>query len=121
MMISAFTESRSFTVRCADHGIQRGFNGSITTILSIGRAGIAIMSLQLGKAEKMKIIKKDYTVNPWRLVDKKGLEIPAYKTIQTDGGERVDYIATISGRTKAECTQKTLNLLENLYERLKNE
>jgi len=51
MMISVFTVSRLFTVHCADHGIQRGFNGSITMRSNTGRAGIAIMSLQLGKAE----------------------------------------------------------------------
>ena len=62
----------------------------------------------------MQIIKKDYSSNPWRLVDSEGREIeaPGMDIVTNERGAKWAIKKNIWGQTKRECTENALALLE---------
>ncbi len=63
----------------------------------------------------MKIEKCGYSVDPWRLLDDDDREVPGFpETVDAESG-RVTWCPTISGRTKQDCLNETLRLLEYFY------
>ena len=61
----------------------------------------------------MKIVKKSFSVNPWRLIDSQGRQINAGKVVVEDGdGNKLAIESIVSGATKKECTEKALALFE---------
>lgn len=66
----------------------------------------------------MKIEKRGYSVNPWRLVDNDGLEVPGrIKLVDPSRPEKGAYRSNVSGRTKTECIENALDLLQQLYDK----
>ena len=68
----------------------------------------------------MKIEKRGYSSNPWRLIDSEGYEVEIRKTIKSDAGVRMNICSTVCGNTKKECTAEALKLLESLLQEREN-
>lgn len=60
----------------------------------------------------MKIIKMGYSRSPWRLVTKDGKEVEASMPFDHPSLGLTWVMGTVCGETKAECTEKALELLE---------
>lgn len=68
----------------------------------------------------MKIVKMNYSRSPWRLLTKEGKEISAQVPFEHPSLGWTWIEQTIAGETKAECTEKALELLERLMIRARN-
>lgn len=62
----------------------------------------------------MQIKKRGYSINPWRLVTSEGGEVYVKTVFEHPDLGKTLIDEAISGRTKTECTEKALHLLEKL-------
>ena len=65
----------------------------------------------------MKIERRSYASEPWRLVDDDGLEVCRQEVLVTGRGRERVWMA-VRGRTKAACMQAALGLLGELMRRV---
>jgi hypothetical protein len=68
----------------------------------------------------MKIIKSDYSSNPWRLADREGLQVYEVGTIRHPVLGDIRGSNPICGATRRECEAAALDLLERLVKRLQD-
>lgn len=69
------------------------------------------------KGAEMKIEKRNYSRKPWRLIAADGGEVTARTTFEHPSLGWTAITEPVCGDTKAECTQKALDLLELLMRR----
>jgi len=65
---------------------------------------------------RCRIVKMGYSVNPWRLLTADGGEINAKVPIDPDHPERGYYDGSISGRTRKECEEHAMRILQRLFD-----
>jgi hypothetical protein len=66
----------------------------------------------------MKIEKRGYSHNPWRLVTSDGREVTLLKTVDHPHLGQTVISGSVCGQTRRECEANALALLEQLLERL---
>ena len=62
----------------------------------------------------MEIKKENYSVKPWRLIDRNGCEVPVPMKFEHPDLGMTTILTSVSGKTRKECERETLMLLEYL-------